>query len=43
VIEFFDTPEKIEEVLRDLETKINPGHLISWPAQMNIQEPMINS
>lgn len=36
VIEFFDTPEKIKQVLQDLESRIKPGHLISWPAQMNI-------
>ncbi|WP_018954455.1 DUF190 domain-containing protein [Thioalkalivibrio sulfidiphilus] len=35
VVEFFDTPEKIEAVLRHLQTEIKPGHLLSWTARVN--------
>jgi PII-like signaling protein len=35
VVEFFDTPEKIEAVLRHLQTEIKPGHLVTWTARVN--------
>lgn len=35
VVECFDTPEKIEAVLRHLESEIKPGHLLSWKAWVN--------
>lgn len=35
VIEFFDTPEKIFRILSHLNTLIEPGHLVYWPACIN--------
>lgn len=37
-VEFFDRPERIEQVLADLEGDIEPGHILSWPAQANLEE-----
>ncbi len=38
VVEFFDRPEKVEQVLAHLNTWVKPGHIVSWPAQMNSGE-----
>jgi PII-like signaling protein len=38
VVEFFDTPEKVEKILEHLNTFIEPGHIVSWPAYVNKQE-----
>ena len=38
VMEFFDTPEKVEAVLEHLNTIIKPGHIVSWPATINVGE-----
>lgn len=35
VIEFFDTPEKVEEILKHLQEVLEPGHIVSWPAEVN--------
>ncbi|MCB1753121.1 MAG: DUF190 domain-containing protein [Gammaproteobacteria bacterium] len=35
ILEFFDRPEKVEEVLDQLKTFIPPGHIVSWPATVN--------
>ena len=35
VIEFFDRPEKVSRVLEDLNQLVEPGHVVSWPAQVN--------
>lgn len=35
VIEFFDTPEKVAEILEHLSSTFEPGHIISWPAEVN--------
>ena len=35
VIEFFDDPPKIASILEHLSEQIDPGHLISWTAEMN--------
>ena len=35
VVEFFDAPEKVKQVLADLNTLIKPGHIVSWPAYVN--------
>ncbi|RDH86324.1 MAG: hypothetical protein DIZ78_09135 [endosymbiont of Escarpia spicata] len=35
VIEFFDLPEKVEQVLQDLNKLIEPGHVVNWPARLN--------
>lgn len=38
VIEFFDTPEKIEQTLQHLEGIVEPGHMVAWHATLN-QDP----
>ena len=35
VIEFFDTTEKIDEILQHLETVVPAGHLAKWKAEVN--------
>ncbi|MBA1444015.1 MAG: DUF190 domain-containing protein [Chromatiales bacterium] len=35
VIEFFDLPEKVEQVLQNLNKLIEPGHVVSWSARLN--------
>ena len=32
VIEFFDSPEKVDKILNDLESEVEPGHIITWLA-----------
>ncbi len=36
VIEFFDVPEKIGDILIELNKKIKPGHIVHWPAKINL-------
>lgn len=33
VLEFFDTPEKVERALEHLRTLISPGHIVTWSAR----------
>ena len=35
VVEFFDEPEKISHILEHLSEQIDPGHLVTWAAEMN--------
>jgi len=35
VIEFFDTPEKINKILDHLSDEVEPGHIIRWNAIIN--------
>jgi PII-like signaling protein len=35
VVEFFDSPDKVEKILADLHDKLGPGHIVSWPASVN--------
>ena len=35
VLEFFDRPEKVEQVLERLGHIVKPGHLVSWSAKVN--------
>lgn len=35
VVEFFDTPERIEPILEHLNTLVEAGHIVYWPARMN--------
>ena len=35
VVEFFDTPAKVEAIIEHLNTTIKPGHILSWPAYVN--------
>lgn len=32
-LEFYDTPERVDEVLRNL-THVKPGHVVTWIAEM---------
>lgn len=34
-IEFFDTPDKIDKILTDIKSKIEPGKLVYWNAKVN--------
>ncbi|MCF6280772.1 MAG: DUF190 domain-containing protein [Candidatus Polarisedimenticolaceae bacterium] len=34
VIEFFDEQQKVESVLQRLDSMIEPGHIVSWPANL---------
>ena len=35
VIEFFDLPERVAIILKHLNTLIEPGHIVCWPAEIN--------
>ena len=35
VIEFFDTPKKVDAALKHLNTIIKPAHIISWEGKAN--------
>ena len=37
VVEFFDSPEKVERVLEDLITTVDPAHIVSWEAKQIIK------
>ena len=32
VIEFFDSPEKVDKILIHLESEVEPGHIVTWLA-----------
>jgi PII-like signaling protein len=34
VIEFFDTPEKVSQILEHIRHDIAPGHIVSWQGQL---------
>ena len=34
VIEFFDVPQKVNDILEHLHKDIEPGHIVSWPATL---------
>ncbi|MCG8069272.1 MAG: DUF190 domain-containing protein [Candidatus Thiodiazotropha taylori] len=38
VVEFFDAPDRVEKVLQDLNQWVEPGYVVSWPAQVNMGE-----
>lgn len=35
-VEFFDRPERVEQVLADIEGDFEPGHIVTWPAKANL-------
>ena len=37
IIEFFDRPDKVAEVLELLNERLEPGHIVSWPAKANLE------
>ncbi len=36
VIEFYDTPEKVNEIVKVLNKRIKPGHIVYWSAKINM-------
>ena len=36
VIEFFDEPERVEAIIAHLRELVPPGHIVSWPARLEI-------
>jgi len=36
VVEFFDTPQRVDRVLEDLRDEIAPGNLLTWTAECNL-------
>ena len=37
VLEFFDQPAKVEQVLQRLNRELEPGHILSWSATINAE------
>jgi len=38
VIEFYDDSEKVQNIINYLNTIIKPGHIVYWPAKINLTE-----
>ena len=38
IMEFYDSPDKIDAVLDELNQFIKPGHIATWPAAINTGE-----
>lgn len=38
VIEFFDDPDKVETIIEHLTGMIEPGHIISWAARLQVED-----
>jgi PII-like signaling protein len=36
VVEFFDVPDKVNNILSQLKEFIKPGHVVSWQANVNV-------
>ena len=36
VIEFFDNPDRMRDIIEKLNDRIKPGHLVYWTAQTNL-------
>lgn len=36
VVEFFDEPDKVANILEHLQTNIKPGHMVSWDAKISV-------
>jgi len=36
VVEFFDTPQRVEEILEVLKDYVKPAHTVIWPAQVTL-------
>lgn len=35
VVEFYDTPDKVEAIVEHLGDSIKPGHMVTWTANIN--------
>lgn len=38
VVEFFDTPQKVNAIMEHISITMKPGHMLSWSAQINENE-----
>lgn len=38
VVEFFDTPEKVSQIMEHIAATVKPGHMLSWSALVNEHE-----
>ncbi len=38
IVEFFDEPDKVASILEHLEEMIVPGHIVSWNANLMVDE-----
>ena len=38
VLEFFDEPGKVAQVLKQIDPLVGPGHVVTWPANVNSGE-----
>ena len=38
VVEFFDVPERVDHVLDDLRDEIEPGQMLMWTAECNLND-----
>ena len=36
VVEFFDSPKKVQFALQKIHEFVGPGHVVTWPARLNI-------
>lgn len=36
VIEFFDEPDRVAQILEHLSGEVAPGHTVSWPARLSV-------
>jgi len=36
VVEFYDEPDKVKSIIEELNKKIKPGHIVYWPAKINL-------
>jgi len=36
VVEFYETPARAAEIIEHLKTWLKPGHIISWPARLEL-------
>ncbi len=36
VVEFYDDPEKVNEIIEELNNRIKPGHIVYWSAKINL-------
>ncbi len=36
-IEFFDSKERVVEIIKHLNSIVEPGHIASWPIQVNLE------
>lgn len=35
VVEFFDTPDKVDTILEHMAGRFEPGHIVRWQAEIN--------